>query len=309
MILPITLAVIATIFYSITNHIDKFLISKMVKNADYKALILVSSIVAGGVMSIIYLFVCNFQLNFDLNSIIILLINSAIYTVANILWFKALDREDTTIVVIMFQLIPVFMLLLSPLFLSGQNINSLQLIGGGIVSIAAFFVTYEPEKKKFNKSKLFTLLLMTFVSIAYSIWFILQRYINLSHDFNKTTLWSNITLFLVGIIIFVFIKSFRQSFQKMLKTNGKKIIGLNLINELLNSFGGVISAFAGTMTSLALISFTQQGVQPFAVLIIGVLITKFLPSVEKEDISSSTVKKRVIMIVLCIIGLAFIQFG
>lgn len=309
MIIPIILAIIAAIFYASTNHIDKFLISKMVRNANYRSLILVSTIIAGGVMSIIYSFICGFKFEFDLSSFLILFFNSALYTVANIFWFKALDRDDTSLVVIMFQLIPVFMLLLSPIILPDQNISLIQLIGGVIITLAAIFVTFEPDKKKFSKEKLITLLIMAFVSIAYAIWFILERYVNLTHDFNQTTFWSNISLFLVGVIIFVFIKSYRSAFSKLLKTNGKKVIALNLVNELLNSFGGVLSTFAGTMTSIALISFTTQGVQPFAVLAIGILITKFFPKVEKENISKSVLIIRISMIILCLIGLACIEFG
>lgn len=309
MVTPIILAIVSAVFYATTNHIDKYLISKAVKNADYRALILVSTIIAGGVMALIYLFVCNFSLGFDIPSILLLLFNSVLYTIANIFWFKALSRDDTTIVVIMFQLIPVFMLLLSPLVLSDQHISPLQLVGGLLITLAAVFLTYEPTHKKFNKDKLITLAIMSFVSLAYAIWFIIERYINQEHDFNQTILWSNITLFFVGIFIFVFIKSFRKSFSKMLKTNGPKVIGLNLVNEMLNSFGGVFSTFAGTMASVALVSFIMQGVQPFAVMLIGLVITKLFSKIEKEKITKVEIIKRVIAIIVCIVGLGFIEFG
>ena len=309
MVIPIVLAIIAAIFYATTNHIDKYLISKAVKNADYRALILASTIIAGGITAIIYLFVCNFRLAFDLPSILLLLFNSALYTIANIFWFKALDRDDTTIVVIMFQLIPVFILLLSPLVLSDQHINPLQLVGGLLITLAAIFLTYEPTHKKFNKGKLITLAMMTFVSLVYAIWLIIERYINQEHDFNQTILWSNITLFFVGILIFVFIKPFRKSFSKMLKTNGPKVIGLNLVNEMLNSFGGVLSTFAGTFASIALVSFVTQGVQPFAVMLIGLLITKLFPKIEKEKITKADIIKRIVTITICVIGLGLIEFS
>lgn len=173
-------------------------------------------------MTIIYLLICNFQLAFDIPSILLLLFNSALYTIANIFWFKALDRDDTTIVVIMFQLIPVFMLLLSPLILSDQHISPLQLVGGLLITLAAVFLTYEPTHKKFDKQKLITLAIMSFVSLAYAIWFIIERYINQEHDFNQTVLWSNITLFFVGVLIFALIKSFRKSFTKLLKNQWAK---------------------------------------------------------------------------------------
>ena len=169
MAFAIILAIIAAIFYAATNHIDKYLISKAVKNADYRSLILASTIIASGVMAIIYLFVCNFQLAFDIPSILILFINSIITTLALVLYFKALNRDDTTIIVIMFQLIPVFILFLSPIFLSGQYITLVQLLGGIIITLAAILITYEPDKRKFDKGKLFTLALMAIVSILYAL--------------------------------------------------------------------------------------------------------------------------------------------
>ncbi len=309
MALPIILAIIAALFYAATNHIDKFLISKAVKNADFRALALMSTLIAGIIMSVIYLFICNFNLAFDIESIGILLLNSALYPIALIVYFKALDRDDTTLIVIMFQLVPVFLLFFSPLLLQDQDISLIQLIGSIIATIAAIMVTYEPSKKKFDRHKLVTLGMMAVVSFLYAVWFILERYVNATHDFNQTTFWSNFTLIIVGIFIYIFFKSFRKSFNKMIKTNGPVIIGLNLLNELFNSFGGVFSTLAGTMTSVALVSFASQSVQPFAVMIMGIVITKLFPKIAKENISKKETIKRIIAIVICIIGLACIEFG
>lgn len=185
MIIPMVLAIVAAVLYASANHIDKYLISKAVKGVGYRALIIVSTIVAGAVMALIYAIICNFQLAFDWQSILLLLFNSAICTVANIFWFKALERDDTAVVVIMFQLIPVFVLFLSAILLNNQYISPVQLIGSAIVTLAAIAVTYEPGKKKFNKKRLITLALMTFVSFAYAIWFVIERFVNQNHDLTK----------------------------------------------------------------------------------------------------------------------------
>ena len=293
--------------YALSGHIDKYLISRTVKNADYRALILVSSFVSGGVMTLIYLFVCNFDVSFDFVGIMILLLNAVINVVALILWFKALSREDVTIVTIMLQLIPVFTLLIAPLILREQDINLIQLVGGIIIMLASLMVTYESSRRKFSKERLVTLALMTFVSLAYAMWDIIERYVNQEHDFDKTILWSNITLLLVGIVIVVFSKTYRKSFRKMIRSNGVKVVGLNLLNEFLFSFGGVVSTYAGTMASVALVSFVATGAQPFAVMVLGVLITKFFPGIEKEKITREDILKRTIAIVMCIIGLACIS--
>ena len=309
MLLPFILAIAAATLYALTNHIDKYLISKVVKNADSRSLIVFSTLVAGFAMSVIYAIICEFRFDFDLQSILLLFFNSALYAVSLYYYFKALSRDDTTIVVIMFQLIPVFMLLLSPLVLGNQGISAIQLVGGIVTTIAAIAVTYEPEKKKFSKDKLITLLMMAFVSLSYAVWFIIEKVVTNDHDFNQTMLWSNLTLFIVGIIIFIFLKSYRKAFNAMLKSNGVKIVGLNLLNELLNSFGGVCSNFDVKMDSVALVSFVSQGVQPFIVMIIGIIITKLFPKVEKETVTKKEIIKRVLAIALCIIGLACIEFG
>ena len=303
------LTIVAAIFYAIASHIDKYLISKAVKNANYRSLILVSTIIAGGMMTPIYLFICNFSVDFDFPSIAILFVNSILCTIANILWYKALSRDDTTIITIMLQLIPVFVLLLSPLFLPDQNITLVQLIGGSIITLSAIFITYEPTKKKVAKSRSVTLGLMAIVSILYAIWFILIRYVNIDHDFNRTVFWSNLTLFVVGIIMFISLSSYRKSFNKTLKTNGPKVIGLNLVNELLNSFAGIFTTLAETMVPVALVSFASSGIEPFMVMAIGIMLTKFLPKTEKENITKKAIIKRAISIALCLIGLACIEFG
>ncbi|MBP5634339.1 hypothetical protein J6X09_01435, partial [Candidatus Saccharibacteria bacterium] len=85
MIIPAILAVVAATFYALTNHIDKYLISKAVKNADYRALLIVSTMIAGGVMALIYLFICQFSISFDWKSFGILFLNSVIVSIAYIL--------------------------------------------------------------------------------------------------------------------------------------------------------------------------------------------------------------------------------
>ena len=309
MFIPILISCAASTSFAITNHIDKYLISRAVKNADYRALIVISTVIAGAIMSIVYMFICNFQFTFDLPAIALLLLNSALYVISLIFYFKGLSRDDPTIIVVMFQLIPVFMLFLSPLFLENQTITPWQLFGGFLVTLAALFITYEPSKRRFSKKRLVTLAMMTFVSLVYAVWYIIERYVNETHDFNQTIMWSNITMFIVGVFIVIFLTTYRKSFNKMIRTNGAKVMGMNFINEILNSVGGILSTLAGTMASVALVSFVSQSVQQFAVMIIGVLIAKLFPKTHKEKLPRGDFIKRIIAIIICIIGLGFIEFG
>ncbi len=309
MILPIILSFIAAAFWATGNHIDKYLISKIVKKHDYRALIIFSTIVAGSIMALIYLFVCNFCIDFDVPSVLILLINSIIYIILLILYFKALSRDDTTVVVIMLQLTPVFITIISPFVLPNQNISPTQLAGGLLIIFASIFITYEPKRKKYSKKKIGTLAIMLLATLAEATWFIIERHINQTHDFNKTIFWSNAMLLIIGVFLLLFVKSYRKSFSKIVKGSGLKIVSLNLINELLNSFSLTFVTCAGTMIPIALVSFTTQGIQPFVAMLIGFVITKLFPKIEKEKITRTDITKRVIAIIICIIGLGFIEFG
>ena len=151
--------------------------------------------------------------------------------------------------------------------------------------------------------------MIVLVDIAYAFYFILERYVVQDHDFNQTMFWTSATQCVVGIVLYIFFRSYRKSFHKMLSTNGPKVICLNLTNELLSSFANVISTSAGMIASVALVSFISQSVQPFAVMGLGILITAFFPKVGKENATKGELAKRLIAIVICAIGLACIEFG
>ena len=88
MFIPLIVAILAATLYALTNHIDKYLISKVVKNADSRSLIVFSTLVAGFAMSIIYAFICGFQFEIDLKSFLLLLFNSTLYVFS--LFYKEL---------------------------------------------------------------------------------------------------------------------------------------------------------------------------------------------------------------------------
>ena len=303
------LAIIAATLFASSNHIDKYLISKAVRHSDYRALILVSTLISGGIMSVIYLFVCGFNISFDLVGILLMLSNAALTVFSLILWFKALDREDVAVVTIMLQLIPVFSLFIAPLLLADQVINPVQLVGSAIIVFAAIYITYEPSKQRIDMNRAFTLLLMVVASFMFAAQDVINRYVDQNHDFNRTILWLNLALLVMGIIIYVFIKPYRKSFNTMIKNNGAKVVGLNLANEVVYSFANIIQIFASTLAPVALVSFVTQSTIPFIVMLIGIFITKFFPKIEKEKISKKEITKRAITMLICVIGLACIGFG
>jgi len=98
------------------------------------------------------------------------------------------------------------------------------------------------------------------------------------------------------------VKSFRTSFIKMLKVNGKKFISLNITNEVINLVANLMVNFANLTIPLALAN-TLNGFQGAFVFIIGIIGVLILPKIISEDLSKKVVSQKIVCIILGIIGL------
>jgi len=304
MILALILVPLASLLWGTTNYIDKYLISKITKNGDYKGLIVFSSLIAGLILLPISAVLTKLNINIDLVSFIYVFFSSTVYIITSALYFKALNRDDTSLVIAMFQLIPVFSYFLGLIFLT-EILSIKQIIGGLIVIISAILMTFEFGKMKFDKSKIITLSIMALSSFLYAVYFLLFRFATLNHSFEKITFWYQIGLFLNGLIIFLLLKSYRHSFIDLIKSNGKKVFSYNILNESLNLTANLLVNYAITFAPLAIV-LTLNGLQPFFVFFIGIILTLTIPKIIKEDIRKNTLLQKALCIIGSIIGLAIL---
>ena len=113
----IIIAIFASFLWGITNHIDKFMINGIDESgSSVKTLLVFSTLIAGLVFSPIWLIISKFSVSISTISLIAILISSLIYILGTYFYFKALDKNDASIVVVMFQMIPVFSYILALIF-------------------------------------------------------------------------------------------------------------------------------------------------------------------------------------------------
>ena len=134
-------AVIITIFasflWAITNHIDKFMITGIDENGcNYKTLVVFSTLIAGLVFTPVWLIVSKFSVSISTVSLVSILLASVVYILATYMYFIALNENDASIVVVMFQLIPVFSYILAYIFF-GETLTKWQIIGSIIIILSA----------------------------------------------------------------------------------------------------------------------------------------------------------------------------
>ena len=299
-----TLAIFFTIFASflwgISNHIDKFMISGVDESgSSVKTLLVFSTLVAGLVLSPIWLIFSNFSIGISNISLICVLLSSVVYILATYFYFKALEKNDASIVVVMFQLIPVFSYILAFIFFK-ENLAIQQIIGSIVIILSAGFISFDFEERN-NKSKWLALLLITLSSLLYATYFFLFDIGIRNSSYNSCAFWFQIGFLILGIIL-ICIKSFRTTFIKAIKTNGKKYFSLNLTNEVINLIANLLVNLANVTIPLALAN-VLNGFQGAFVFILGVIGVKLLPKYFKENMSKKIVIQKISCIILSIIGL------
>jgi len=241
-----------------------------------------------------------FQIQINLLSLIFVFIAAILYILATYFYFKALERNDASIVVVMFQLIPVFSYIFSLIFFK-ENLNINEIIGALIIILSAIIISFDFEKKS-NKNKSIALLLMTTSSLLYSLYFICFDFAMRKGEYNAVAFWYQIGLLLVGICLMC-IKNFRTAFVKMIRSNGKKFISLNITNESLNLIANLMVNFANLSIPLALAN-TLNGFQGVFCFIIGVIGVKLFPKLISEELNKKIVVQKILCIILGTIGLA-----
>lgn len=299
----IALTIFASLLWGITNHIDKFMINGIDESgSSVKTLLVFSSLIAGLVFSPIWLIICEFSVSISTVSLISIFSSSIIYIFATYLYFKALDKNDTSVVAIMFQMIPVFSYALA--FVLFKEVLTLpQMVGSLIIILSAVLISFDFEHKD-NKNKFKALFLMALSSLFYAIYYIMFDIAIRNSTYNSCAFWYQIGFLIIGLIL-ISIKSFRTTFIKAIKNNGKKYFSLNITNEILNLIACLLVNFANVTIPIALANISN-GFQVIFVFVLGILGTKFLPKYFKESITKKALFQKLGCIVLSLLGLCII---
>lgn len=303
MIGAVCFAVFASFLWAITNHIDKFLINGIdAAGKSIKTLMIFSTLVAGVVLLPVWLVVSGLRGGVSVSwySLVMMLLSSVVSALAIYFYFRALDQNDTSVVVIMFQMIPVFTYILALIFFQ-EVLTVPQMVGAVIIMSSAILVSWDFEANKSDKNRTKALIFMALSSQCYAMYYVLFNAATRESSYESCALCYQIGLILVGVVL-ISMKSCRKSFATAIKSNGKKYVSLNVTNEVINLMAVFLVNYAATVIPVALADILN-GFQGTFVFILGVLGVKFLPKYFKEDLSKKVLLQKIACIMLSIVGL------
>lgn len=292
-------AILGPFLWSITNHIDKFLLSKHLKGIGKGALILYSTFFGIFVLPIAW-YMNHDVLNINISTSLILIICGALSSIGIFLYLFALEDDEASTIVPFFQTIPVFGYILGWLILK-ESLSLFQIVGGLVIILGALILSFEIGEENKIKFKAKTSFLMILSSFLFALYEILFKVGAIDVGFWKATFWQYVGLFLFGITLFGLIKKFRLDFVYLIRTQNWRLLKLNILNESISILGNSFYNFALLLAPAALVMMTT-GYQPVFVFFLGLLLTIFFPHIAKEKMEKKHVVHKLSAIIVVVLG-------
>lgn len=298
------IALISPILLSFVNHLDKYMLSKYSKNRGVGALLILSAVSSVLVLPFIFYFYHDVIFSVPVFDILILILAGFMSAGAFYFYLLAMEIEETSIVIPLFQLIPVFGYFLGFAIL-GESLNTPQILSSLLIMIGITFLTLEMDAERKLKLKFKILFLVGLSSLFYAFQDVLFKKVTVGGDFWVSVFWEYISLAFAGLLIYIFVKKFRLDFIDLFKTSGGKVISLNIGAEILYMIANITNSFALLLAPVVLV-FVVSSYQPLFVFILGVVLTLLLPHIAKEKISNKHLIHKFISILIIIIGSYFL---
>jgi drug/metabolite transporter (DMT)-like permease len=213
-------------------------------------------------------------------------------------WFysKALIMEEVTRIITLFQLIPVFVVFLSVIFLN-EVLGIQKYFGIFLIVVASMLVSYKKSGSKPFSGALKFMMPFGVIIAAYTISDkILLGYL----DYWSLFFWNVLGTF-CGVMLLLSIPKLRKETAKTVVAAGKRAVFTTFIGEGLYVIGTICSLVALSLIDASLAS-SLFGLQPFYVFFYTVFLTIFLPSILKEEMNKSIVSLKISAIALMFIG-------
>jgi drug/metabolite transporter (DMT)-like permease len=297
------IALIAPFLYAITNHTDKYLVSKYIKEDEVGSLIIFSALFGIFILPIIFI-ISPAVLAVSLLQVAILIIIGILVVFSILCYLYALKFDEATFVIPFYQTIPIFGFILA-YFILRETLSKIQMSAALIILLGTLILSFDVQNKKIHFKKKVVFFMVT-ASFFYAVSDVLFKFVALERGFWVSTFWTLVGKVLIGIIFLIFISSYRKQFFTLLKEAKGKILALNSMNEMATILANMISQYAVLLAPVALILMVNS-FQPLFVFLIGLCLTLFFPKISTEKIQGKYLAQKIIAIFIILIGSYFLQ--
>jgi drug/metabolite transporter (DMT)-like permease len=293
----IVIGLLAPACWACGNHIDKYLLHSQQNQRGVGALLLFSAFIGLPALALIWLAQPHVTA-ISFTSGAILVANGALYVLGLLPYLYALERDEASVVVPLFQTTAVFSYLLG-LFVLDEQLTWWQIFASLLVMGGSLLVILEvmPNSLVFKRS---ILLLMLTASFLNALNWLLFKVVAIHEDFWRSSFWEYVGFVLIGLC-FLMIKPYRNECIALFRQGSSRVLSLVTINEILSLVAKTATNKASLLAPLALVSILH-GLQPLFVFLYGVALTLYLPRYGSERLVGRVVVQKVVAIVLMTVG-------
>ena len=293
------LALVGPLLYALTNHIDKFLLANFFREGGVGTLILFSSLLSFVAVPFIYLGDTSV---FEVDKRSILALTCVSVLGICVLWFYllALKDDEASIVIVFYQLVPVFAYAFGYVFL-GETLTPIQLVAMGIIILGTSIISFDIDDRNKLRLRWTTVCYMLIAVTCWALESVIFKGVALKENVWRSLFWEHVMMVTVGIVIFLVAPTYRNHFLKVFRRNSVPVLSLNALNEGAYMLGNIVVAFAYMLAPVALVLLAES-FQPIFVFAIGFFLTVFFPKLSRENIHPRSIAQKLAAIVITGIG-------
>lgn len=285
-------AVLAPALWGFVNIIDKLIISKYIKE-EYGYVFLFGLIYF--FYAVLVSFFVPIKSIFPYNAIAVLTGIFAIFM--SIFYTKSMKQEEASRVVTLFYIFPIFIVILSRIFLN-EVLTVQKYIGIALIVLSVLLISWKRKNGRMSLSPILKFIIP--LSILYALSDTVDRFLLGYMDFWSLFVWSGVGI-LLGRMSLLFMDDKRKQIVKTLSKISAKVLLLMVFNETMTLVGIVFFYIALSMQYVSIIG-AIEALQPFFVLFYTVLLSLFMPKILREEVTRETVVPKLFAVVLVFAG-------
>lgn len=287
-------AILAPVFWGFSNPVDSVLRRHFIKN-DFVLTCLLALTKLPLVLLLLVIFAGDLTLSWPVFG---MFFAGVLWTLPFVLYFKSLEREETSRVILMIQFQPVFVLILAALILNEILVLS-QLAAFVLILAGSILAAIKKTETRWHFSKVFFFMLLA--SLGWSLADVLfKKFVVYFPNF-----WSAFAVDVLGSsfpALFIFLLSRYRKIVSELKSLPVYAWKFFTAAAVLSTFGSLCFAYALTLGKAAL-TIVISGFQPLFAMFFGWLLSRFFREISRESLSRVDLLLKGASFVLMTVGL------
>lgn len=220
---------------------------------------------------------------------VLILLSGMLTAWASALYFKTLLDGETSSIIVLYQMTPVFVITMSFVLLN-ETIDVRQLAGFGLIIFSVTGVSLRKEESSaFRLSK--TFLLVMLIDLMWASAAVLFKFLTRTNSFSDLIGYEGWGLGLGGTLLYLAFPSFRRAFHTSVAAIHRSTWGIIFFNEGLFVLAKLVNYLAISLGPVALVS-VLGGTEVFYGILLGWLLTTIAPTVFAEDIRTRNLLKK-----------------